>query len=232
LDHPTAGNRRVISLRLAMPSASRYMAQHGRSALHESAPRTSDLIAALPDSFPGETLSLGELVSALRNRVFGMGILLFAIPNIFPMPPGIPAISGGILMLLGGQLALGYKSLWLPQKLANRSIGRETLTRIAARSLPWIKRFENLSKPRMHSFTTPFAARGVGLMVFILGAVLLAPFPLLGNIPPGMACCVFGLGLVERDGLIVLLGYGASVIALAVTVAATYAIYAGVTWFF
>lgn len=200
--------------------------------MHESAPRTSELIAALPDSFPGETLSLRELVSALRNRVFGMGILLFAIPNIFPMPPGIPAISGAILMLLGGQLALGHTSLWLPDRLARRTIGRDTLTRIAARSLPWIKRFESLSKPRMDSFTSPMAARGVGAMIFVLGLVLLAPFPLLGNIPPGIAACVFGLGLVERDGLIVLLGYLASVVALVVTAAATYAIYAGVTWFF
>jgi hypothetical protein len=200
--------------------------------LEQRAPRTSELISELPNSFPGDTLTLGELIAALSNRAFGMSILLFAIPNIFPMPPGIPAISGGILMLFGMQLALGRESLWLPERLERRSIGRDTLTRIAERSVPWIKRFERFSKPRMAQFTTPLAARGVGVMIFILGLVLLMPFPLLGNIPPGMACCVFGLGLVERDGLIVMLGYVASVIALLLTALATYAIYAGVTWFF
>ncbi|MGQ4273191.1 exopolysaccharide biosynthesis protein [Terrihabitans sp. B22-R8] len=200
--------------------------------MEQRAPRTSELISELPDSFPGDTLTLGELISALRNRAFGMGILLFAIPNIFPMPPGIPAISGGVLMLFGLQLAMGRSSLWLPEKLARRSIGRDTLLRISDRSLPWIRRFEKFSKPRMQQFATPLAARGVGAMIFVLGLVLLMPFPLLGNIPPGMAACVFGLGLVERDGLIVLLGYLASVVALALTALATYAIYYGVTWFF
>jgi hypothetical protein len=197
----------------------------------QPAPRTSELIAQLPQSFPGETLTLGDLIQALRSRSFGMTILLFAIPNIFPMPPGIPAISGAILMLLGMQMAFGLDSLWLPKKLEHRSVTRETLTRIAERSIPWIKRFEKFSKPRMTRFTTPMAARLVGVTIFIHGLVLLMPFPLLGNIPPGIACCVFGLGLVERDGLIVLLGYVASVIALCLTALGTYAIYAGVTWF-
>jgi hypothetical protein len=54
-------------------------------------------------------------------------------------------------------------------------------------------------------------------MVFLLGLVLLLPFPLLGNIPPGAAACVLGLGLVERDGLVVAGGYVASAIALGIT---------------
>lgn len=196
------------------------------------APRTSELIAALPDSFAGDAVSLGDLVRALRNRVFGLGILLFAIPNIFPMPPGIPAAMGAVLMLLGGQLALGYNSIWLPKKLARRQIGRETLRKISERSVPWIQRFERFSKPRLDMFTTQTSARVVGAVVAVLGFVLLMPFPFLGNIPPGVAACVLGLGLVERDGLIVLAGHLSSAIALGITGLATWMIWQGVTFFF
>lgn len=196
------------------------------------APRTSELIAALPDSFVGETLTIGELVKALRSRVFGIGILLFAIPNIFPMPPGVPATMGLVLMLLGGQLAMGYDTIWLPKRLKNRTIPRETLRRIADRSVPWIQKFEKLSKPRLDSFTTQAGARAVGAVVFVLGLVLLMPFPFLGNIPPGAAACVLGLGLVERDGLIVLIGHVSSVVALGITAFATWLIWEGVTFFF
>lgn len=191
------------------------------------APRTSELIAALPDSFAGETLTIGDLVHALRSRVFGLGILLFAIPNIFPMPPGVPAAMGAVLMLLGGQLALGNSTIWLPRKLAQRSISRDTLRRIADRSVPWIQRFERLSRPRLDMLTSPTAARTVGAVVFVLGVVLLLPFPFLGNIPPGAAACVLGLGLVERDGVIVAAGYVASALALGITWLATWLIFEG-----
>jgi hypothetical protein len=196
------------------------------------APRTSELIAALPDSFVGEELTLGDLVLSLRNRVFGIGILIFAAPNLFPMPPGIPAATGAVLMLLGLQLAWGSSTLWLPRFLSERKITRDTLRTIATRTTPWIIKFEKLSRPRLDAFTSPFAARCVGAMVFLLGFVLLMPFPFLGNIPPGAAACVFGLGLVERDGLIVLLGYVSSAIALGITVAATWLVWESVTFFF
>jgi hypothetical protein len=181
------------------------------------APRTSELIAALPDSFVEDTITLGDLVKALRNRVFGLGILLFALPNIFPMPPGIPAAMGAVLMLLGGQLAMGYTSIWMPKRLSQRKITRDTLRRIAERSVPWIQKFEKLSRPRVDGLTNATAARFVGAVVFVLGLVLLLPFPFLGNIPPGAAACVLGLGLVERDGVIVAIGYVASLVALGVT---------------
>ncbi len=181
------------------------------------APRTSELIAALPDSFVGETLTLADLVRALRNRVFGLGILLFALPNIFPMPPGIPAAMGAVLMLLGAQLAIGNSTVWMPKFLARRTITRETLRKISERAVPWIQKFEKISRPRLDILTNPVAARVVGVMVFVLGLVLLLPFPLLGNIPPGAAACILGLGLVERDGVVVALGYVASAIALGIT---------------
>jgi hypothetical protein len=185
--------------------------------LDHRAPRTSELIAALPDSFVGETLTLADLVHALRNRVFGLGILLFALPNIFPMPPGIPAAMGAVLMLLGAQLAIGNSTVWMPKFLARRTITRETLRKISTRAVPWIQKFEKLSRPRLDILTNPIAARVIGAVVFVLGVVLLLPFPLLGNIPPGVAACILGLGLVERDGVIVAAGYVATAVALGIT---------------
>jgi hypothetical protein len=200
--------------------------------LDHRTPRTSEMIAALPDAFVEETITVGDLVAALRNRVFGLGILLFSIPNIFPMPPGIPAISGAILMLMGMQLAVGRDSLWLPATLRRRNLTRSMLRTLADKSMPWIKRFERYSKPRLDAFATPKASRVVGVLICLLGFVLFLPFPLLGNIPPGIACCVLGMGLVERDGVIVLLGFVSTAIALVITAGATWLLAAGAMWFF
>lgn len=200
--------------------------------LDHRTPRTSEMMAALPDAFVEDNVTIGDLVAALRNRVFGLGILLFGAPNILPMPPGIPAACGAVLMLLGLQLAAGRSQLWLPNLLRRRSISRATLRMIADRSMPWIQRFERISRPRLDIFAAPAASRTVGVMIFLLGLVLLMPFPFLGNVPPAIAACILALGLIERDGVIVLVGFVASAIAVAITGGTTWLIFKGAMWFF
>jgi hypothetical protein len=196
------------------------------------APRTSELIAALPYGHEGERIPIGDLVHALRNRAFGMTLLLFGIPNCIPMPPGIPVICGTILILASFPMILGRNELWLPQWLSRKTISKTDLERISTLALPWITRLEKWSKPRLEIFAGHQARRIVGAVVAFLGFVLILPIPFLGNMPPGIAVCIFGLGLIERDGLIILIGFFATVIALAVTVAMTWAIIEGVGWLF
>lgn len=196
------------------------------------APRTSELIAALPDSVAAEDLSIGELVALLRNRVFGLGILLFGLPNLLPMPPGIPAACGAVLMMIGLPLALGRDQLWLPGWVARRRMPRSALRTIADRGVPWIQRFERFSRPRLHEFSGPAARRTVGAIVMLLGLVLFLPFPFLGNMPPGAAACILGLALVERDGAMVIVGLLASLVALLITAGTTWALAAGAVWLF
>jgi hypothetical protein len=56
------------------------------------------------------------------------------------------------------------------------------------------------------------------------------PIPF-GNLAPVAALCVIAIGLIERDGLVVLLGLGMTLIALAVTGALVYAAAGVIPWF-
>lgn len=178
-------------------------------------PRTSELLTAVLAAQEGEKVAIGDLVNALRNRAFGILFLLFGIPNCIPMPPGIPVICGIILALIGLQMALGRHDLWLPDIIAKRTFSRAMLERIVNRSRPYIRRFEGWSKPRYPHVSGPVGRHIMGVTVVVLGLVLaFLPIPFFGNIPPGIAVCILGLGLVERDGLIIMIGYVASVLAL------------------
>lgn len=190
-------------------------------------PRTSELLAAVLSAQEGEKVAIGDLVNALRNRAFGILFLIFGIPNCIPMPPGIPVICGIILGLIGLQMALGRQELWLPEKIAKRTFSRSMLEAIVTRSRPYIERFESFSRPRYEAFAGPTARRVVGATVVLLGIVLLLPIPFFGNLPPGFAVCVFGLGLVERDGLVILAGFGATVLGLIITALMSWAIWQG-----
>ncbi|MFG1347135.1 exopolysaccharide biosynthesis protein [Xanthobacter autotrophicus DSM 431] len=190
-------------------------------------PRTSELLAAVLAAQEADKVAIGDLVNALRNRAFGILFLIFGIPNCIPMPPGIPVICGIILGLIGLQMALGRQELWLPEMIARRTFSRSMLEAIVTRSRPWIERFEGWSSPRYEQFAGPMARRIVGATVVLLGFILLLPIPFLGNLPPGFAVCIFGLGLVERDGLVILAGFGATLLGLLVTALMSYAIWYG-----
>lgn len=197
------------------------------AALDHRTPRTSELLAAVLSAQEGERVAIGDLVNALRNRAFGILFLIFGIPNCIPMPPGIPVICGIILALIGLQMAMGRQELWLPETIARRTFSRSMLEAIVTRSRPLIEKFESISRPRYAQFAGPVARRVVGATVVLLGILLLLPIPFLGNLPPGIAVCVLGLGLVERDGLVILAGFGAAALGTVVMVLASWAIWQG-----
>lgn len=195
--------------------------------LDHRTPRTSELLAAVLAAHTEPRVAVGDLIDALRNRAFGITFLLFGIPNCLPMPPGIPVICGIILGLIGLQMAIGRQELWLPQFIAKRTFSRSILEAIVSRSSSWIQWFERWSRPRLEVFAGPTARRVVGAMVVLLGFVLLLPIPFLGNLPPGIAVCILGLGLVERDGAVILAGFFATALGTLITAGMTWAIWQG-----
>ncbi|MFG1462987.1 exopolysaccharide biosynthesis protein [Xanthobacter sp. DSM 24535] len=190
-------------------------------------PRTSELLAAVLSAQEGQRVAIGDLINALRNRAFGITFLLFGIPNCIPMPPGIPVICGIVLGLIGLQMAMGRQELWLPERIARQTFSRSMLESIITRSRPTIEWFERWSRPRLEQFAGPTARRVVGAVVVLLGFILLLPIPFLGNLPPGFAVCIFGLGLVERDGAVILAGFFATVLGILITAAMSWAIWQG-----
>jgi hypothetical protein len=185
--------------------------------LESRTPRTSELLAAIASAEGEPRILFGDLVAAMRNRAFGVLFLLFGIPNCLPMPPGIPVVCGIIVALISAQMVMGRDQLWLPRMLARMSFARSDLKRLVTRAEPWIRRLERVAKPRLNLFVDARSRRLIGAVVMILGIALLAPIPIVGNIPLGIPICILGLGLVERDGAIVMAGYLATLLGLAIT---------------
>ena len=68
----------------------------------------------LVDTFPGERISVGELIDRLDLRAHGVLLLILALPMCIPNVPGISTIFGVLMMLPALQLVLGSRRLWLP----------------------------------------------------------------------------------------------------------------------
>jgi hypothetical protein len=201
--------------------------EQSRLILENRTPRTSELLAAIASAEGEPRILFGDLVAAMRNRAFGVLFLLFGIPNCLPMPPGIPVICGIIVALIAAQMVMGRDQLWLPGFLARMSFARSDLQRLVARSAPWIRRMERIAKPRLHIFADARSRRIIGVVAIVLGLALVLPIPIIGNIPLGIPICILGLGLVERDGAIIIAGYIATLLGLTITAGLGWLIFQG-----
>jgi hypothetical protein len=160
-----------------------------------------------------ERVTVGEIAHGLGHRSFGALMLAFAFPNMLPLPPGASAVLGAPLIVLSAQLMLG-RDAWLPGPIARRSLRRADFAALVARATPWLERAEQLLRPRLPLFAGRAAEPVIGLLLVVLSVLLALPIPF-GNFLPALAICLFALGILERDGALVLAGCVASVAAAA-----------------
>ncbi|WP_421360589.1 exopolysaccharide biosynthesis protein [Agrobacterium rosae] len=181
-----------------------------------------DILQALADDESRARIAIGDLLSAMGDRAFGALMLVFALPNIVPTPPGTSAITGTPLVFLAAQLFAG-KSPWLPRMISDRSLAREDFARVVQKIVPVLLWVQKLLKPRIEVLLSPVCERLIGLVCLFLAVILALPIPL-GNILPAIAICCFSFALLERDGLFALLGGVLAVISVAIVSGVIYGI--------
>ena len=161
-----------------------------------------------------ERIFLSDLFDALGERALIALMLVFALPNALPAPPGTSAVLGLPLLFLTAQLTAG-RPAWLPAVIARRSVTREHFGTLMRRTAPWLARAEWMLRPRLSSLTGALGMRLVGALCLVLAAVLFLPIPF-GNMPPAIAISVIALGLLARDGAWVLAGSAIGVASIAI----------------
>jgi hypothetical protein len=191
--------------------------------------RFSEVLSGLA-SRASPAISIGEVLSAFGDRAFGALMLLFAAPNVLPLPPGMSAVLGAPLLFITAQLMLGCPTLWMPRFICERSISRDFFALLTAKLSPILHRAERFLRPRMSLLLRPLPERIVGAACLLLAIILFLPIPF-GNIPPAFAIAAFALGILERDGLATLVGWLAAIGSLLILAAISSAIIAGINAF-
>lgn len=183
--------------------------------------RTSEVLRDLVEDGESDRVTFREILSELKHRAAGFTLLIFALPCCLPMPPGIPTVCGIAIVIIALNLIAARQRLWLPAAIADKSLSRADLKRTVDRVAPLLERLEKVCKPRFPIVTDTVGKILIGLVIFALGFIMILPIPFLGNMPPGFAASVIAIGMTERDGLVVLIGTLASIIAIAVASVAT-----------
>jgi hypothetical protein len=177
-----------------------------------------------------ERIAIADILAAFGDRAFGALMLVFAAPNALPTPPGTSSVLGAPLLFITFQLMIGRSVLWLPRLITNRSVARTDFARLVDRMAPWLEKAERLLRPRLTILIGPVADRFIGAACLLLAVILFLPIPL-GNMVPALAIAAFAIGLIERDGAAVSVGWAATAAAAGILVAISAALWAALRAF-
>lgn len=181
---------------------------------------TSELVdrllnEAMADGESG--IPLGRVIDRFSRRAFGGLVLFLTVPAFIPAPFGI--FLGPLLALTGLQMILQYEHPWLPARVRAFAIPSERLRRLSQRLGNGLRRLEKVARPRWEWCAEGPGQMLSGITVIVLGTLLALPIPLT-NWPFGILLCVFALGLIERDGLLIVFGWLSALICIGLVVAA------------
>jgi hypothetical protein len=167
--------------------------------------------------------TLGAMSGVFAERTFAVMILLLMILPALPLPTGgLTHVFEAIAVLVGAQMVLGRRTLWLPARLQRRELGATTTEKGLPFVVKRIRQVERFSRPRgVWLFRQPWLMRllGIVVIVFAVGAAFAPPFSGLDTLP-ALGAVLVALAIILEDALVlaigVLIGTGGVVLILTV----------------
>jgi len=178
--------------------------------------RLSAVLAETAAAVSGHAVTLRELLAYLGEQGLLVFCAILAAPFLLPVPLPFMSVALGLPMLLIGLAVTLNRVPWLPDALLDRSLPSATVLQVLARVTRWAERVEHLIRPRILGLTgSPGVNALNGALLVLSVLLLLAPllFVPFANALPGVAILLLALGMAERDGVVILLGYLATVLA-------------------
>lgn len=162
-------------------------------------------------------LSLGEALEAMGPTGIAFTILFLSIPALTPIPGPFGMVFGTALALVSLQIIAGSRTLWLPAIIGKRQVSPAALDLVVRHSMPMIARVEKVVRAgRLKVLTGPTVQALLGVPIFLLAVVIALPIPF-GNILPVFSLVVLAVSLMERDGLVTLVGLLLALVTIVTT---------------
>lgn len=157
-----------------------------------------------------DTVCVYHLLDMAGHRSFGTLLLIPSLIVISPISgiPGIPTLTGIIIVLIAGQILLGRSAIWLPQRLQRRCINQHRLRSAVTFLYPAARVADHMVRPRLSSFVGGPFTRMIAAQCVILG-LLMPPLEVVPFATSLFATAVaaFALALVAHDGVLALIGF-------------------------
>lgn len=177
-------------------------------------PRTaSDILNNIYTKNIEDNIKIGTLLKSVDSGGFAFLNLILSLILFIPTPPPIATISAILIIFLSFQMILGLKEVWLPNFIVNKSIKRTTLALIVGKSSIYLSKMEKITRRRFIFMESDIMQRIIGLIILILAILSLTPI-LFANSMPGISIILISFGMLNKDGLMVILGFIAGFISI------------------
>ncbi len=174
-------------------------------------PRVSDDLRRILSYADGNPMGVAAILAHTRGRGLQTMVIILALPFLSPVAiPGLSMPFGVAIAICGLRIAMRHEP-WLPGFLLRREIPFAVLDKTLRFGIAIQTRLEKLLCARWPIFVASQPATmvcGFGIVVsaFLLSLPIPPPFPLTNTLP-GFAIIFIALGMLERDGLVIALGY-------------------------
>jgi hypothetical protein len=157
-----------------------------------------------------DQVTIEKMLEGIGRRSFGPLILLPGLLLLSPLSgiPTMPSMIGLMSLLFSGQLLVGREYFWLPQWMLRRKMSHDTFERTILLVRRPARFLDRWTRERLCVLTSPagiyIAAACCAGIALTMPTMELVPFL---SLSAAAALSIFGLALIARDGLLMLLAY-------------------------
>lgn len=176
----------------------------------------SATLARTIDGIQGETVTLRQLMAAIGEQGLLLLCALATLPFLIPVSiPGVSTVFGAAIVLLAVAITLN-RLPWLPDRILDRRLDAAKLVPALHKGVKIVSRIDGWVRPRALAMTTGRMTMFNGCVLIFAGLLLMAPFGLIpfSNTAPAIGILLLTIGMIQRDGVFVLLGYLGTVVTV------------------
>lgn len=182
----------------------------GLSHFEDTHQSLGDALEHAINAIEGDTVSLRQLLALIGEQSLLLLCALLTIPFMLPVSvPGVSTVFGLAIIMISLSITVN-RLPWLPSRLLDRRLDVAQLVPVLWRGLKWVRRLDRFVHPRMTLLTTGAVMNRLnGLSLVFGGVLMLLPLGLVpfSNTLPALAILLTAMGISQRDGLFVMLGY-------------------------
>ena len=179
------------------------------------------------DSIQGETVTLRELMAAIGEQGLLLLCALATLPFLIPVSiPGVSTVFGAAIVLLSVAITLN-RMPWLPNKILDRQLDTKKLLPALRKGMKIVSRLDSWVRPRALVMSSGRMTFINGCVLVFGGVLLMAPFGLIpfSNTAPAIGILFLAIGMIQRDGVFVLIGYLGTVLTVVYFSVILYAVF-------
>lgn len=183
---------------------------------YKDLPSLEDEIVLLQNEAKGKSLSIEKILGILSDKGRLLILILLCLPFCQPIQiPGLSLPFGLVIAFMGLRVAF-RKQAWLPKKLIVKEVPAHTIELITTKALAVIRKLKPWIHPRLVWLSrAPVMEKVNGLILCVLGIFLALPLPIpLSNLTAAWSIFLIALGMLEDDGVCILIGYAISLLTL------------------